>query len=251
MLADPAEARVAGGDEAVEEGGERGDEDEDEGAMAGDGADEGGGGHREAGGDHGQEARVGESLVGSEADGERAAAGDEAAAGVVRGEANGKAETDGGGADEGKAEVEGGPVEDVEVGEEGWRGARVGCGGCGGRWGLRPVKRREIRGSFCRGFGVRRRGLMGEGHCFQDTVSLAGEGEERRVFGRGCLVAEPGSIDDGLCGEVASGGVGAGVVDAGPVPMVDSPVCRVLRDVIPPTPPGPEGSNGNGLVWAQ
>ena len=27
--------------------------------------------------------------------------------------------------------------------------------------------------------------------------------------------------------------------------------CRVLRDVIPPTPPGPEGSNGNGLVWAQ
>ncbi|GGG76817.1 hypothetical protein GCM10011585_19750 [Edaphobacter dinghuensis] len=28
-------------------------------------------------------------------------------------------------------------------------------------------------------------------------------------------------------------------------------MCRVLRDVIPPTPPGPEGSNGNGLVWAQ
>jgi len=27
--------------------------------------------------------------------------------------------------------------------------------------------------------------------------------------------------------------------------------CRVLRDVIPPTPPGPEGSNGNGLVRAQ
>ena len=26
---------------------------------------------------------------------------------------------------------------------------------------------------------------------------------------------------------------------------------RVLRDVIPPTPPGPEGSNGNGLVRAQ
>ena len=24
--------------------------------------------------------------------------------------------------------------------------------------------------------------------------------------------------------------------------------CRVLRDVIPPTPPGPEGSNGNGLI---
>jgi hypothetical protein len=23
-------------------------------------------------------------------------------------------------------------------------------------------------------------------------------------------------------------------------------LCRVLRDVIPPTPPGPEGSNGNG-----
>ena len=27
--------------------------------------------------------------------------------------------------------------------------------------------------------------------------------------------------------------------------------CRVLRDVIPPNPPGPEGSNGNGLVRAQ
>ena len=27
--------------------------------------------------------------------------------------------------------------------------------------------------------------------------------------------------------------------------------CRVLRDAIPPTPPGPEGSNGNGLVRAQ
>ena len=27
--------------------------------------------------------------------------------------------------------------------------------------------------------------------------------------------------------------------------------CRVLRDVIPPIPPGPEGSNGNGLVRAQ
>ena len=27
--------------------------------------------------------------------------------------------------------------------------------------------------------------------------------------------------------------------------------CRVLRDVIPPTPPDPEGSNGNGLVRAQ
>ncbi len=33
--------------------------------------------------------------------------------------------------------------------------------------------------------------------------------------------------------------------------MIDSSLCRVLRDVIPPTPPGPEGSNGNGLVWAQ
>jgi len=35
------------------------------------------------------------------------------------------------------------------------------------------------------------------------------------------------------------------------VGMVEWDVCRVLRDVIPPTPPGPEGSNGNGLVWAQ
>jgi len=33
--------------------------------------------------------------------------------------------------------------------------------------------------------------------------------------------------------------------------MVNFVLCRVLRDVIPPTPPGPEGSNGNGLVWAQ
>jgi len=24
--------------------------------------------------------------------------------------------------------------------------------------------------------------------------------------------------------------------------------CRALRDVIPPTPPGPEGSNGNGSL---
>ncbi len=36
-----------------------------------------------------------------------------------------------------------------------------------------------------------------------------------------------------------------------PSPMVDWSLCRVLRDVIPPTPPGPEGSNGNGPVWAQ
>ena len=28
-------------------------------------------------------------------------------------------------------------------------------------------------------------------------------------------------------------------------------MCRVLRGAIPPTPPGPEGSNGNGLVRAQ
>jgi hypothetical protein len=27
--------------------------------------------------------------------------------------------------------------------------------------------------------------------------------------------------------------------------------CRVLRDVIPPIPPGPEGSNGNGSLRAQ
>jgi len=27
--------------------------------------------------------------------------------------------------------------------------------------------------------------------------------------------------------------------------------CRVPRDAIPPTPPGPEGSNGNGLVRVQ
>jgi len=28
-------------------------------------------------------------------------------------------------------------------------------------------------------------------------------------------------------------------------------LCRVPRDAIPPTPPGPEGSNGNGLVRVQ
>jgi len=28
-------------------------------------------------------------------------------------------------------------------------------------------------------------------------------------------------------------------------------MCRVPRDAIPPTPPGPEGSNGNGLVRVQ
>ena len=27
--------------------------------------------------------------------------------------------------------------------------------------------------------------------------------------------------------------------------------CRTLRDAIPPTPPGPEGSNGNGTLRAQ
>jgi hypothetical protein len=33
--------------------------------------------------------------------------------------------------------------------------------------------------------------------------------------------------------------------------MINLIVCRVLRDVIPPTPPGPEGSNGNGSLRAQ
>ena len=33
--------------------------------------------------------------------------------------------------------------------------------------------------------------------------------------------------------------------------MLEWDVCRVLRDVIPPTPPGPEGSNGNGPLRAQ
>ena len=33
--------------------------------------------------------------------------------------------------------------------------------------------------------------------------------------------------------------------------MLELDVCRVLRDVIPPTPPGPEGSNGNGPLRAQ
>jgi hypothetical protein len=33
--------------------------------------------------------------------------------------------------------------------------------------------------------------------------------------------------------------------------MLELDVCRVLRDVIPPTPPGPEGSNGNGSLRAQ
>jgi hypothetical protein len=33
--------------------------------------------------------------------------------------------------------------------------------------------------------------------------------------------------------------------------MLKWDVCRVLRDVIPPTPPGPEGSNGNGPLRAQ
>ena len=33
--------------------------------------------------------------------------------------------------------------------------------------------------------------------------------------------------------------------------VIDLVLCRVLRDVIPPTPPGPEGSNGNGLIRAQ
>jgi hypothetical protein len=33
--------------------------------------------------------------------------------------------------------------------------------------------------------------------------------------------------------------------------MIDLNVCRVLRDVIPPIPPGPEGSNGNGQLRAQ
>src|SRR5262249_7712557 len=35
------------------------------------------------------------------------------------------------------------------------------------------------------------------------------------------------------------------------VPKVLESSCRVPRDAIPPTPPGPEGSNGNGLVRVQ
>ena len=33
--------------------------------------------------------------------------------------------------------------------------------------------------------------------------------------------------------------------------VISSNLCRVLRDAIPPTPPGPEGSNGNGLMRVQ
>jgi len=50
------------------------------------------------------------------------------------------------------------------------------------------------------------------------------------------------------CGGLAWGGSG-GV--EGQVRNVIIEECRVLRDAIPPTPPGPEGSNGNGLVRAQ
>ena len=32
---------------------------------------------------------------------------------------------------------------------------------------------------------------------------------------------------------------------------MDSGQASVLRDVLPPTPPGPEGSNGNGLLRVQ
>ena len=49
--------------------------------MSGEGADEGRGGGGEECSEHGEEAGVGDALVGAEADGERAAAGDETAAG--------------------------------------------------------------------------------------------------------------------------------------------------------------------------
>jgi len=38
---------------------------------------------------------------------------------------------------------------------------------------------------------------------------------------------------------------------ATPLSSVKINQCRVLRDVIPPIPPGPEGSNGNGLMRVQ
>ena len=34
--------------------------------------------------------------------------------------------------------------------------------------------------------------------------------------------------------------------ESGDTEVVNFVLCRVLRDIIPPTPPGPEGSNGNG-----
>jgi len=48
-------------------------------------------------------------------------------------------------------------------------------------------------------------------------------------------------MSDELCGPVGTSLTRSDKIDQ----------CRVLRDVIPPTPPGPEGSNGNGLMRVQ
>src|SRR5579871_5387964 len=52
--------------------------------MSGERSGESAGGHREESGHHGQESRVGDSLIGSEADSEGSAAGDAATAGAAQ-----------------------------------------------------------------------------------------------------------------------------------------------------------------------
>ena len=82
-----------------------GSKDEGVTAMSGEGADEGGGGDGEECGEHGEQAGVGDALVCAKADGESAAAGDEAAAGMSDEDADEEADGYGGGTDKRQAEA--------------------------------------------------------------------------------------------------------------------------------------------------
>ena len=99
-MAYPGESGVARREYTVDEGGDRGEEKQGIAAVSGKCSGESAGGHREECGYHGQEARVGDSLIGSEANGEGSATGDEATAGMVDENADEEAESDGRGADE-------------------------------------------------------------------------------------------------------------------------------------------------------
>ena len=120
-----------GGEEAVDEGGYSCCENQPGAMMADEGSDQGGGGRGEDGGDHGEKARVGDALIGAEADGEGAASGDESTSGMAHEDAGEEAEGYGRGADGGKAEAEFGPLKAVEVGEEVWLRQNWGLGRVG------------------------------------------------------------------------------------------------------------------------
>ena len=150
----------------------------------------------------------------------------------------------------------------------GLRLCAVGAGDGGGVEGKEAVLRIEcgLQGEVAADEKDEERGGGGEGGGHQQVVAGEGggqegeeeEGEERR--GEDLQDAGAARKQGGVSGEVfgVQAGVGGegvllfgGIAGLGHFAMVDWNLCRVLRDVIPPTPPGPEGSNGNGLVWAQ